>query len=200
DPDHSSVWTKFAKGDGEGGFVAKSGNAPPGGRSTMMLHVEGPAVVSFDWGLYSDPEYPSELLFLVDGSLYGYADGTQDLHSRSFTLLPGSHILKFEFNRNYDTSEEYGDPIEGYVDKLVVESYGESPDLADAVDRASGVYGRLWQRDVSTHRDGSDSGAISAPEPNRAELLYIELPKEAGLLHFWTKTEADAAGTLYVYV
>ncbi len=200
DPDHSSVWTKFAKADGEGGFVAKSGNVPPGGGSAMTLHVEGPAVVSFDWGLYSDPEYPSELLFSVDGALYGYAEGTQDLHTRSFNLRPGPHSLKFEFNRNLDTSEEYGDPIEGYVDKLVVESFGESPDLADAVDRPSGVYGRLWQRDVSTHRDGSDSASVSAPLPLRSELLYIELPQEAGLLHFWTKTEADAAGTLLVYV
>ncbi len=213
DPTYSTVWTKYAMPDSEGGYVAKSGNLPPSfptpengqpwvGRSTMMLEIEGPAVVSFDWGIFSDPEYPSELNFLVNGSVYGYVDGSQDedIHNRSFNLRPGSHRLTFEFNRNPEVSEDYGGPIEAYVDKLVVENFSEDPDLADAVDRPSGVYGRLWQRDVDTHRDGSDAAVIVAPEPLRSEILYIELPPEAGLLQFWTKTEADDAGRLYVYV
>lgn len=210
DPIYSTVWTKYAMPDSEGGYVAKSGNIPPKptsengqpwvGRSTMMLEIEGPAVVSFDWGIFSDPEYPSDLNFLVNGAVYGYTEGTQDMHHRFVNLRPGSHSLKFEFNRNPQDSEDYEGLIEAYVDNLVVENFSEDPDLADAVDRPSGVYGRLWQRDVTTHRDGSDAAMIVAPEPLRSEILYIELPPEAGLLQFWTKTEADVAGTLYVYV
>ncbi len=165
-----------------------------------MLEVQGPAVVSFDWGVISETDYPSDLQFYIDGSRAAVIEGTVDLHSRSFNLRPGQHSLKFEFNNNYNTPEEYGGSLMGYVDKLEISAYGESADLADAVDRASGVYSQSWYRTNATHRDGVDSAAVMAPVPSRTELLYIELPKEAGLLHFWTKTEADAAGTLYVYL
>lgn len=197
---YSTDWVKFVVEDAENGSVAKSGDVPPGGSSTMMLQVEGPAVVTFDWGIASDADNPSNLVVFVDGSLYDAIEGTHEMHSRSFNLRPGLHSLKFEFNCNSNTPEDYDDSLAGYVDKLVVTAFGESPDLANAVDRSSGVYSHAWYRDVSTHRDGSDSAAVMAPVVNRAELLYIELPKEAGLLHFWTKTEADAAGTLYVYL
>lgn len=197
---YSTDWVKSDKEGAENNNVARSGDVPNGERSTMMFEVQGPAVISFDWGVISDTDYPSNLQFYVDGSPYAVIEGTVDLEPKSFNLRPGRHSLKFEFNNNFNTPEDYGGSLMGYVDKLEISAYGESADLANAVDRASGVYSRSWYRTNATHRDGIDSAAVMAPVPYRTEMLYIELPKEAGLLHFWTKTEADASGTLFVYV
>lgn len=198
---HSTDWGSVAKNGALNGVVAKSGPLQPGGRSVMVLEVEGPAVVTFDWGIESDETTESTFSFYIDNVEFTNITGLQDLHERKFNLKPGTHCLKWAFTRSSSVNEEYQGGYEGYLDDLRVETYAESASLANAVERSDGVYSNTWSRDILEHHDGTDSATVSATDLNDSKILFIELPSEAGLLSFWTKTKSEPDhGFLYAFV
>lgn len=198
---HSTDWTKASLSTAAGLDIAKSGPVGPGGKSVLVLEIEGPAVVQFDWGITSDESDTSQLTFFVDNQEYDSIAGIRDLHAKSFDIGPGTHCLKFRFYRGPGGSAEYTGEHEGFVDSLRVSSFGPSQSLAESVERAGGIYSNSWTRTILDHRDGVDSATVTAPDTNAARRIYVDLPETAGLLTFWTKTETDAdKGKLYIHV
>ena len=197
-PLHSSDWTAMPFDGALNSNVAKSGPLAPGGKSSMVLEVMGPATIAFDWGIASDPADASTFRFLLNNESYATIDGSQQLHRRTFEMPPGIQRLKFIFERDGSG----GDPLytglsEGYLDELVITPFGESPTLADAVERADGVYSNTWTRQTTTTHDASDAATASTPTADTAKRLYAKIPDGAGLLSFWTKTDVNQANALF---
>ncbi len=200
---HSTDWTGHTLTNSQNGVVAKSGPVGSGGKTSMVLEVEGPAVVRFNWGIQSDETAESTLSFLIDNAEYTNISGVQELHERRFQLKPGTHCLKFLFIRDFDSAgdPEYQGAHEGYVDNLRIDTYGESAGLAAAIERDSGVYSNAWTTTTSDTRDGVDAVTVSAPDINDSKILFVELPSEAGLLSFWSKIKSEPDhGFLYAFV
>jgi hypothetical protein len=195
---HSTDWTATPFDGALNSNVAKSGPVAPGGTSSMVLEVMGPATIAFDWGIASDPTDASSFRFLLNNESYASIDGNQQLHRRTFEVPPGIQRLKFIYERDGSG----GDPLytglsEGYLDELVITPFGESPTLADAVERADGVYSNAWTRQTTTTHDGSDAAAASTPTADTAKRLYAKIPDGAGLLSFWTKTDVNQVNALF---
>lgn len=200
---HSTSWEVESDVDAEGGSLAQSGPVEAGEKSKMVFEIEGPAVVTFDWGMEADSSGESEFSVYVNGSNFGNLSGNQELGPGGFDLGPGTHAVKFEFTRGSEIFEEegYAGEYRGRVDNLEIAAFGPSPTLADAVDRPGEVYSNSWVRQTAIHSDGSDAAVVTAPELNKYRRLYVALPDEAGLLTFWTKTETDAGkGRLFAVV
>lgn len=200
---HSVDWVYQEKVSAQNGAMAKSGPVSQGGKSSLVLEVAGPAVVKFDWGIESDESAESSLGFYVNNNFFSSITGVQALHERSFHLKPGTQGLKFQFYRDFDSStgSEYQGGFEGYVDNLRIETYPESPALAEAVERDGGVYSTSWIANQSDTYDGIDALAVTAPVINESKILFVDLPPQAGLLTFWTKVRSEAErGFLYAFV
>jgi len=174
------------------GSLARSGPVGDSGKSSMMLQVQGPATVSFDWGMVADPDGYSEMVFSVNGQEYDYLSYESQLQTRTFDLGPGAHVLKFTYDLSY-TSFEYEGLSEGHVDNLVIDAYGENPGLAEALERPGGVYSQNWYYQTGVTQDGSDAAAVQATQPSVQRRMYIDLPDEPGLLTFWSKTQLEPA-------
>jgi len=188
---HSTDWTSAPLAGAQNGNAAKSGPVVPGDKSTMQLQIEGPATIGFDWGMASEDGDESFMELFVNNGLVNRLTNSQTLTSSSVDLGPGAHTLKWEFSRGLNGDPEYTGETGGYVDALVITPFGASPTLANAVDRANGVYSNSWTRQMQVVRDGSDAAMVTAPELSKARRLYVELPDEAGLLTYWYKTDAD---------
>lgn len=198
---HSLDWTSQTYSGAENGNAARSGTVGPGGSSSMVLEVEGPAVVTFDWAISSDEGSNTRLTFVVDNNEVNYIAGNQNLTGSSVDLPPGTHALKFLFYQDTTTSEGYFGTQEGYVDNLEVLTVPQVTDLADAVERSGGAYSSSWTRLVDPQRTGADVAVVSSPELYKARRLYLDLPDTAGLLSFWSRTDSDAdKGILYISV
>lgn len=194
---HSTDWTAAPLDGAINSDVAKSGPVEPGDISTMVLQVEGPATISFRWGVASDPSDNSAFRFLVNNESYESLTGTQSLQSRTFEVPPGTQRLKFLYERDGSSGDPfYEGPSEGYLDQLVITPFGESASLADAVDLPDGVYSNAWTRQTTTTHDGSDAAFASTPTAGAARRLYAKIPDGAGLLTFWTKTNIDPVNGL----
>lgn len=195
---HSTDWGSAPFDGALNSSVAKSGPVDPGGTSSMVFEIDGPATIAFDWGIASDPTDNSFLQFLVDNESYGSIEGNQDLHRRAFEVPPGTHQLKFAFVRDASSGDPfYAGPSEGYLDDLVITSFGENAQLADAIDLATGVFSNAWTRQTTTTHDGSDAASVSAPTSDVARRLYVKIPDGAGLLSFWTKTNVAPENALF---
>jgi len=195
---YSTDWTSAAFNGALNSNVAKSGPVDPGETSSMILEVEGPATVAFDWGIASDPTDNSYFQFRVNNQSYGSIDGNQDLHRRTFEVPPGSHSLKFTFVRDASSGDPfYAGLSEGYLDELVITPFGESAPLADAVDLTAGVYSNAWTRQTSTTHDGTDAATATTPTAGAALRLYAKIPDGPGLLSFWTKTNVISENALF---
>lgn len=188
---HSTDWTSAPLAGAQNGNAAKSGPIVPGDKSTMQLQIEGPATIEFDWGMASEDGDESFMELLVNNGFVSRLSNSQTLTPGSVDLGPGTHTLKWEFYRGLNGAPEYAGETGGYVDALVITPFGASPTLANAVDRANGVYSNSWTRQMEVVRDGSDAAMVTAPELSKARRLYVELPDEAGLLTYWYKTDAD---------
>lgn len=194
---HSTDWTAAPLDGAINSNVAKSGPVEPGDISTMVLQVEGPATISFRWGVASDPSDNSAFRFLVNNESYESLTGTQSLQSRTFEVPPGTQRLKFLYERDASSGDPfYEGPSEGYLDQLAITPFGESVPLADAVDLPDGVYSNAWTRQTTTTHDGSDAAFASTPTADTARRLYAKIPDGAGLLTFWTKTNIDPVNGL----
>lgn len=195
---YSTDWTASPFNGALNSNVAKSGPVDPGETSSMILEVEGPATIAFDWGIASDSTDNSYFQFLVNNENYGSIDGNQDLHRRTFEVPPGSHSLKFTFARDASSGDPmYAGLSEGYLDELVITPFGESPTLADAVDLTDGVYSNAWTRQTTTTHDGTDAAMATTPTADAALRLYAKIPDGAGLLSFWTKTNVISENALF---
>lgn len=180
--------------------VAKSGDVAPGERSSMYFSIQGPAELSFDWGITSDGESPSKVDCRLNGAVVTSLSGDQGRERRTLFIRPGLQQIRFDFTR-YLSSEEYEGVTEAFVDDVRINSFSESPDLANAVDRPSGAYSLSWTRDTTVSHDGVDSAKAVSVDANSAKLLYVELPPSAGLFSFWSKTDTDDnVGFLSIYV
>jgi hypothetical protein len=201
---HSIDWTAGTLEGARNETVAKSGPVEPGGVSSMVLEVEGPAEISFSWGIAATSDPGSVLAISINDRAEDLVETPGPLQRRSLDVGPGTHSLKFSYIRsplpeeggsepeNPDEPEE--GPSEGYLDDLSIVPYGPDESLADAVDRVSGVYSRTWQRQTTLTRDGVDAAqvfALGAEQAERWQHLYIELPGGPGLLSFWTRLETE---------
>jgi len=197
-PLYSTDWTSSPFDGALNSNVAKSGPVEPGETSSMVLQVEGPAAIVFDWGIASDPSDNSLFEFRVNNDLYGSINGNQTLTRRKFEVPPGTHNLKFIFDRDATSGDPfYAGLSEGYLDQLVITPFGKSADLADAVDLADDVYSNAWTRNTATTHDGSDAAFASTPTADAARRLYAKIPDGAGLLTFWTKTNVTPENALF---
>lgn len=195
---YSTDWTSAAFNGALNSNVAKSGPVDPGETSSMILEVEGPATVAFDWGIASDPTDNSYFQFRVNNQSYGSIEGNQDLHRRTFEVPPGSHSLKFTFVRDASSGDPfYAGLSEGYLDELVITQFGESAPLADAVDLSAGVYSNAWTSQTTTTHDGTDAATATTPTAGAALRLYAKIPDGPGLLSFWTKTNVISENALF---
>lgn len=188
---YSNDWTSSPLDGALNSNAAKSGPVTPGGKSSMLLEIEGPATINFEWGMATEEGDESVLDFIVNDEPVASLTNSQTLTTRTVDLGPGTHCLKWVFERGFTGTPEYVGPTEGYVDHLVISTFGASPALADAVDREGEVYSSSWTRQTLVVRDGSDAAMVTSPELSKAQRLYVDLPDEAGLLSFWYKTEAD---------
>jgi hypothetical protein len=197
-PLYSTDWTSAPYNNALNSTVAKSGPVDPGESSSMVLEVEGPASIAFKWGLASDPTDNSYFQFQVNNQSYATIDGSQDLSRRTFEVPPGSHTLKFVFARDGSSGDpSYAGLSEGYLDELVITPFGESPDLANAVDLTSGVYSNAWTRQTTVTHDGTDAAMATTPTADAALRLYAKIPDGAGLLSFWTRTNVISENALF---
>lgn len=195
---YSTDWTASPFNGALNSSVAKSGPVDPGETSSMVLEIEGPATIAFDWGIASDPTDNSFFQFLVNNESYSSINGNQDLHRRTFEVPPGTQQLKFTFVRDASSGDPfYAGLSEGYLDELVITSFGESAALADAIDRTSGVFSNAWTRQTTTTHDGTDAASVSTPTSDAARRLYVKIPDGAGLLSFWTKTNVISENALF---
>lgn len=195
---YSTDWTASPYNGALNSNVAKSGPVDPGESSTLVMQVEGPAAIVFDWAIATDPTDNSSFEFRVNNDLYASIDGNQTLTRRKFEVPPGSHSLKFVFARDATSGDPfYAGLSEGYLDQLVITPFGESPALADAVDLADGVYSNAWTRDTAMTHDGVDAALASTPTADAAKRLYAKIPDGAGLLTFWTKTNVTPENALF---
>lgn len=195
---YSTDWTSSSYDGALNSTVAKSGPVDPGETSSMVLEVEGPASISFKWGIASDPTDNSYFQFRVNNQGYASIDGTQDLSRRAFEVPPGSHTLKFVFVRDGSSGDPfYAGLSEGYLDELVITPFGESPTLANAVDLTSGVYSNAWTRQTTITHDGTDAAMATTPTADAALRLYAKIPDGVGLLSFWTRTNVISENALF---
>lgn len=171
--------------------AAKSGPVGIGVPSTMMFEVEGPATVKFDWGITTGENDFAELELQVNGSTYGSIDGTRVLEPVELEVGPGTHCFKFVFLRSGGGGEGEPAPSEAYVDHLVINTFGPSPTLADAIDHDGLAYSNAWTRQTIVTHDGVDAAQVTSPTEGAYRRIYVDLPDEAGLLTFWTKTETE---------
>lgn len=204
---HSTDWMVGQLDEALNGNAAKSAPLEPGGSASLVFEVAGPASISFRWGIASDPEDGSVLEFYVDDSIIETIEGNGQLTQRFVDLGPGPHCLKFTYNRDFppfnggeDPVDPYNGPSEGYLDELVIQPYGPSPNLAAAVEREGGVYSQTWTRQTAVTRDGIDAAMATAPEADRWRRIYLEIPDGPGLLSFWSRLEGaeDGKGRLAV--
>ena len=179
--------------------AAKSGPVGIGVPSTMMFEVEGPATVKFDWGITTGENDFAELELQINGSNYSTIDGTRVLEPVELEVGPGTHCFKFIFLRDFSGGEGEPVPSEAYVDHLVINSFGPSPTLAEAIEHDGLAYSNAWTRQTSVSHDGVDAALVTAPTESVYRRIYIDLPDEAGLLTFWSKTETEEdLGFLYM--
>jgi hypothetical protein len=198
---HSTDWSSQTYSGAVNGTAAHSGLVGPGETSSMVLEVEGPAAVTFDWAISSDEASNTRLTFLVDNNEVSFIAGNQDLSASSIDLPPGSHGLKFLFYRDTTQSEGYLGTQEAFVDNLSITTVPQVTDLADAVEQSGAAHSSSWTRLVDPQRTGADVAVVSAPQLNEARRLYLDIPDTAGLLSFWTRTDSDIdKGVLYVSV
>ncbi len=194
---HSTDWASTALDGALNSTAAKSGPVAAGGSSSMVLEVQGPAAVTFDWAVATDPDDSSALIFLVDDLEEAFLMGNTMLERKSFELGPGWHSLKFLYVRSDDGSEHYEGLSEGYVDRLMIEAYGADSDLAAALERSGGVYSQAWTKTAEGTADGVDAAMATAPEAGVLRRLYVELPDAAGLLSFWARLDTAANQSAY---
>lgn len=195
---YSTDWTSSSFDGALNSNVAKSGPTPPGGSSSMMLEVTGPAAISFDWAIATDPSDNSRFEFIVNNDLYSSIDGNQPLSNRKFEVPPGNHSLKFNYVRDSSTADpEYTGASEGYLDKLVITTFAESATLADALELEGGAFSNIWSRQTSTTHDGVDAAFVSTPVAGVAHRLYIKLPDDPGLLSFWSRSNVYSENALF---
>lgn len=196
---HSTDWTSVPLTGAINSNSAKSG--PVGIRvpSTMLFEVEGPATVKFDWGITTGENDYAQLELQINGSSSGSIDGTRVLEPVELEVGPGTHCFKFVFLRSGGGGEGEPAPSEAYVDHLVINTFGPSPTLAESIEHDGLAYSNAWTRQTSVSHDGEDAALVTSPTEGLNRRIYIDLPDEAGLLTFWSKTETEEdKGFLYM--
>lgn len=87
----------------DGVDAAESGEITHDQVSWFESVVTGPCVVRFRWQVDSEPEN-DYLALLVDGTERERISGQAGWSSRSFTLTPGQHTIRFEYRKNASIS------------------------------------------------------------------------------------------------
>jgi hypothetical protein len=200
---YSQDWILQSSAGSHDGDHATNAPMADGQESSIMMEIEGPAVVTFSWGLSGEEFGYSQFALSVDGSQNGRLQGDAAVSERTLNLGPGTHCLKFEYYQDYPLNSE--DPYTGakaaILDNFQVTRLAESPSLASALERDRGVFSNDWQFQVFDSVVGTSAASVTAPETDDARFMYVDLPDEAGLLSFYYKTQSDAdLGYLFVDV
>jgi len=109
-------WTGVRSLSHDGVGSAQSGDVGDGGESTMILSLEGPATYQFWWSVSSEPGEDS-LSLTIDGELEANISGIVDWETRSFSLGPGEHEVRFVYQKDASISQQ--DDC-GWVDGLCI--------------------------------------------------------------------------------
>lgn len=188
----SQDWERMLDGDAVDGDLAQTPALADGASSTLLLEVEGPAVVEFEWGIDGDEVSYSSLSLSLDGSFEDEIRPTNAMTEKRLELGLGTHCLRFRYYQDYDNPEfPFTGTKAAYLDNLRITPIPESAALATAIERTGGVYSNTWTLQTYDAKVGSSAARARAPEPDKAELIFIDLPEEAGLLSLWYKTDAE---------
>jgi hypothetical protein len=110
-----------------GGSAAESGAITNSQSSWLQTTVVGPGNLSFYWKVSSEPGYDF-LKFYLDGALQpGGISGEVNWVQKTFPIPDGSHIIKWEYVKDFMVSEGWDC---GWVDKVVFAGPAVSHDLA----------------------------------------------------------------------
>ena len=120
-----------------GGSAAQSGDINDNGQSVLQTTVDGPADVTFDWKVSSEPNY-DYLKFYIDDTLQDSISGESGSWTEmQYTLGAGSHTLKWVYQK--DRSDSDGMDA-GWVDHVTVGSLSSSSATYRGNLRRTGVY------------------------------------------------------------
>ncbi|MDD1756777.1 MAG: Ig-like domain-containing protein, partial [Methanomassiliicoccales archaeon] len=127
-----------------GGNSMQSGDVSDSAYSYLLTTVSGASGISFYWKVSS--ESGKDLLrFYIDGSQKSSISGQVDWQKANFTLLPGTHVLIWNYTRDIGAC---GNKDMAWVDKVVVlpqdDAYEENDVQAQAsVLTPTGIYSGL---------------------------------------------------------
>ncbi len=96
------------------GAVIKSGAIAAGQSSSLATTVVGPALLSFDWKVTSEPGYDNLLRLTIDGVQQETISGNVDWHQRIYPLGNGSHSISWAYSKNYPVGNT------GWLDNIQV--------------------------------------------------------------------------------
>ncbi len=99
------------------GLVAQSGAITHNQQSLMQTTVTGPGMISFWWKVSSEANWDF-LRFYIGNTEQQRISGNVDWQQRSFTVPPGTHTLKWQYDK--DGSITHGSDA-GWVDQVVWE-------------------------------------------------------------------------------
>ena len=95
--------------------AAKSGLIDHNQSTWMETTVNGPGTLSFYWKAYSEPDW-DWLNFYIDNVFQHRISGLTDWQFRSYALSPGTHTLKWMYQKDGSVSSGHDC---GYLDKVV---------------------------------------------------------------------------------
>jgi hypothetical protein len=93
----AAPWTVDPDGTRVGGSVARSGDIAAGQSSTLTTSLTGPALLSFDWKVTSEPGIANALGLVIDGTVQETISGDVDWRQRIYPLGSGTHIINWVY-------------------------------------------------------------------------------------------------------
>ncbi len=168
-----------------GGSAIRSGDIGSFGNTWIQTTIQGPATISFDWKVSSEPN-GDYLHFYIDGIQRTSISGSSPWIHRIFTIGGwGSHTLRWTYSKNW-LGSSYSDC--GWIDNIQIQTPDTAVENPGLLWDSGG--NTEWYVDASTYNKGSSS--IRSGDISNNGQTWVETTVEGpGIISFDWQTSSE---------
>ncbi|HWN97406.1 MAG TPA: S8 family serine peptidase [Methylomirabilota bacterium] len=195
----NAPWISVTNTAHDGIDAARSPHVTAETHSWMQTEINGPGELSFWWKASTEAIY-DQLVLHDNGRPVRYVDGETDWRLENVPLLPGTHVLRWTYQRD-DTIRSGNDEV--WVDEVRFTPGvlpGEQLGLAlnqSTLDWSTDPV-RPWFSQTNTHHDGISAVSSGMLDVNESNFLALNITGPVTLTFWWKLGSIDLWDAMWV--
>jgi len=198
-----AYWSKVTDVSYSGNDSAKSGLIFNNQTSSIQTTVSPTSVqmLKFYWKVSSETNY-DYLKFYLDGTLQYQISGNVDWQQKTYTLPPGTHLLRWTYAKDVSISSNSDC---GWVDKVELVKPGSGGNtLSNALDNSSLIFNSSgdgdWQYQTSTYIYDGDAAESSDIANNQSTSIETAISQFQTIKFYWKVSSEKGYDKLQFYI